>query len=133
MKIGGEPWRISMKTDSHPNVTIPLLPDFGGVTDGTRAKNPSSLSDIHCEPKIKWDMRSCWYLLFFLASMIHRIEEKRQVVRLASIGTGVGQCSPANQVVEGLEALLLALLWEDLRPDIVCLTLNELELVHNAL
>ncbi|GJW94336.1 retrovirus-related pol polyprotein from transposon TNT 1-94 [Tanacetum coccineum] len=31
-----------------PNVTIPLLPDFGGVTDGTRAKNPSSLSDIHC-------------------------------------------------------------------------------------
>ncbi|GJY17037.1 hypothetical protein Tco_0387459 [Tanacetum coccineum] len=31
----------------HPNVTIPLLPDFGGVTDGTRAKNPSSLSDIH--------------------------------------------------------------------------------------
>ncbi|GJU39218.1 putative reverse transcriptase domain-containing protein [Tanacetum coccineum] len=38
MKIGGEPWRISMKTDSHPNVTIPLLPDFGGVTDGTRAK-----------------------------------------------------------------------------------------------
>ncbi|GJZ94317.1 hypothetical protein Tco_0666520 [Tanacetum coccineum] len=33
MKIGGEPWRISMKTDSHPIVTIPLLPDFGGVTD----------------------------------------------------------------------------------------------------
>ncbi|GJZ76232.1 putative reverse transcriptase domain-containing protein [Tanacetum coccineum] len=31
----------------HPIVTIPLLPDFGGVTDGTRAKNPSSLSDIH--------------------------------------------------------------------------------------
>ncbi|GJV59742.1 protein PIR [Tanacetum coccineum] len=57
----------------------------------------------------------------------------RQVVRLASIGTRVGQCSPANQVVEGLEALLSALLWEDLRPDIVCLTLNELELVHNAL
>ncbi|GJS63844.1 hypothetical protein Tco_0678408 [Tanacetum coccineum] len=27
----------------HPIVTIPLLPDFGGVTDGTRAKNPSSL------------------------------------------------------------------------------------------
>ncbi|GJS92506.1 hypothetical protein Tco_0799474 [Tanacetum coccineum] len=23
----------------HPNVTIPLLPDFGGVTDGTRAKS----------------------------------------------------------------------------------------------
>ncbi|GKA81089.1 hypothetical protein Tco_0787781 [Tanacetum coccineum] len=32
MKIGGEPWRISMKTDSHPIVTISLLPDFGGVT-----------------------------------------------------------------------------------------------------
>ncbi|GJU06032.1 hypothetical protein Tco_1122462 [Tanacetum coccineum] len=32
MKIGGEPWRISMKTDSHPIVTILLLPDFGGVT-----------------------------------------------------------------------------------------------------
>ncbi|GKA12342.1 hypothetical protein Tco_0691888 [Tanacetum coccineum] len=31
MKTGGEPWRISMKTDSHPNVTIPLRPDFGGV------------------------------------------------------------------------------------------------------
>ncbi|GJW11640.1 putative reverse transcriptase domain-containing protein [Tanacetum coccineum] len=31
----------------HPIVTIPLLPDFRGVTDGTRAKNPSSLSDIH--------------------------------------------------------------------------------------
>ncbi|GJR12387.1 RNA-directed DNA polymerase, eukaryota, reverse transcriptase zinc-binding domain protein [Tanacetum coccineum] len=29
---------------THPIVTIPLLPDFGGVTDGTRAKNPSSLS-----------------------------------------------------------------------------------------
>ncbi|GJV70015.1 hypothetical protein Tco_1485524 [Tanacetum coccineum] len=25
--------------ESTPNVTIPLLPDFGGVTDGTRAKN----------------------------------------------------------------------------------------------
>ncbi|GJT04185.1 hypothetical protein Tco_0838647 [Tanacetum coccineum] len=35
MKIGGEPWRISMKTDSHPNVTISLLPDFGGVTART--------------------------------------------------------------------------------------------------
>ncbi|GJV45849.1 hypothetical protein Tco_1430385 [Tanacetum coccineum] len=32
MKIGGEPWQISMKTDSHPIVTILLLPDFGGVT-----------------------------------------------------------------------------------------------------
>ncbi|GJS44091.1 hypothetical protein Tco_0569134 [Tanacetum coccineum] len=31
----------------HPIVTFPLRPDFGGVTDGTRAKNPSSLSDIH--------------------------------------------------------------------------------------
>ncbi|GJR96707.1 putative reverse transcriptase domain-containing protein [Tanacetum coccineum] len=31
----------------HPIVTIPLLPDFEGVTDVTRAKNPSSLSDIH--------------------------------------------------------------------------------------
>ncbi|GJT83116.1 putative reverse transcriptase domain-containing protein [Tanacetum coccineum] len=27
----------------HPNVTIPLLPDFGGVTDGTRAKNHAAL------------------------------------------------------------------------------------------
>ncbi|GJS25648.1 hypothetical protein Tco_0454280 [Tanacetum coccineum] len=24
--------------DQHPNVTIPLRPDFGGVTDGTKAK-----------------------------------------------------------------------------------------------
>ncbi|GJZ82812.1 hypothetical protein Tco_0647985 [Tanacetum coccineum] len=31
----------------HLIVTFSLRPDFGGVTDGTRAKNPSSLSDIH--------------------------------------------------------------------------------------
>ncbi|GJR12665.1 hypothetical protein Tco_0795317 [Tanacetum coccineum] len=36
---GGEPWWISMKTDSHPNVTIPLLPDFGGVTGIPIGKN----------------------------------------------------------------------------------------------
>ncbi|GJY98542.1 hypothetical protein Tco_0515452 [Tanacetum coccineum] len=30
-------------TRKHPIVTFPLRPDFGGVTDGTRAKNPSSL------------------------------------------------------------------------------------------
>ncbi|GKA71271.1 RNA-directed DNA polymerase, eukaryota, reverse transcriptase zinc-binding domain protein [Tanacetum coccineum] len=38
---------IGLSVLKHPNVTIPLLPDFGVVTDGTRAKNPSSLSDIH--------------------------------------------------------------------------------------
>ncbi|GJY52043.1 retrotransposon protein, putative, ty1-copia subclass [Tanacetum coccineum] len=32
MKIGGKSWRILMKTDSHPNVTISLLPDFEGIT-----------------------------------------------------------------------------------------------------
>ncbi|GJR15896.1 putative reverse transcriptase domain-containing protein [Tanacetum coccineum] len=48
--LGYEDWTGAM-TDinedglCHPIVTIPLLPDFGGVTDGTRAKNPSSPSD----------------------------------------------------------------------------------------
>ncbi|GJT38536.1 hypothetical protein Tco_0938401 [Tanacetum coccineum] len=38
---------VNVQGPRHPIVTIPLLPDFGGVTDGIRAKNPSSLSDIH--------------------------------------------------------------------------------------
>ncbi|GJS32916.1 hypothetical protein Tco_0531298, partial [Tanacetum coccineum] len=73
------------------------------------------------------------YSFFGVNDTQNRGEAVEQVFLLASIGTGVGQCSPANQVIKGLEALLLALLWEDLRPDIVCLTLNELELVHNDL
>ncbi|GJW24116.1 hypothetical protein Tco_0037927, partial [Tanacetum coccineum] len=36
----------------HPNVTIPLLPDFGGVTDGTRAKLSYHRAVIDCYEKI---------------------------------------------------------------------------------
>ncbi|GKA79651.1 hypothetical protein Tco_0786247 [Tanacetum coccineum] len=54
----------------HPIVTIPLLPDFGGVTDGTRAKNPSSLSDIHA--RIFPDP----YLLFRLIMPPRRFKKK---------------------------------------------------------
>ncbi|GJU08495.1 hypothetical protein Tco_1124925 [Tanacetum coccineum] len=54
----------------HPNVTIPLLPDFGGVTDGTRAKNPSSLSDIHA--RVFPDP----YLLFRLIMPPRRFKKK---------------------------------------------------------
>ncbi|GJS15651.1 retrovirus-related pol polyprotein from transposon TNT 1-94 [Tanacetum coccineum] len=54
----------------HPIVTIPLLPDFGGVTDGTRAKNPSSLSDIHA--RVFPDP----YLLFRLIMPPRRFKKK---------------------------------------------------------
>nr|GEX97011.1 hypothetical protein [Tanacetum cinerariifolium] len=56
-----------------------------------------------------------------------------QAVGLASIRTGVCQCSPANQAIEGVEALSSALLREDLKPDVVCLTLDELKIEHNPL
>ncbi|GJV43570.1 hypothetical protein Tco_1428106 [Tanacetum coccineum] len=76
-------------------------------------------------------MQSCWYLLFFLASMIHRIEEKRRKqLRWPVLLYGkpeVGQCSPANQVVEGLEALLLALLWEIPFEDLMRVLYNSYE------
>ncbi|GJZ33779.1 hypothetical protein Tco_0579215 [Tanacetum coccineum] len=54
----------------HPIVTILLLPDFGGVTDGTRAKNPSSLSDIHARVFIDP------YLLFRLIIPPRRFKKK---------------------------------------------------------
>ncbi|GJW69913.1 reverse transcriptase domain-containing protein, partial [Tanacetum coccineum] len=40
-------YNFDLKTASprHPNVTIPLLPDFGGVKDGTRAKNHAAQGD----------------------------------------------------------------------------------------
>ncbi|GKB54010.1 hypothetical protein Tco_0904763 [Tanacetum coccineum] len=55
---------------NHPIVTIPLLPDFWGVTDGTRAKNPSSLSDIHA--RVFPDP----YLLFRLIMPPRRFKKK---------------------------------------------------------
>ncbi|GJX69229.1 hypothetical protein Tco_0304956 [Tanacetum coccineum] len=109
--------------------SIALLPFDGGVTGmhNNLAENFTMSDNRMLNINRMKATRSSTFLLngicgaagsySFLASMIHRIEEKRQVVGLAYIGIGVGQCSPANQVVEGIEALLSALLWEDLRPD----------------